>query len=267
MDKIAIFDSGLGGITVLHEAMRRMPNEHFIYFADTKHVPYGSKTRQEVKECILESVHDLAEEEPIKALVVACNTATSVGIQELRKQYHFPVIGMEPAVKPAVAITRPIGKRVLVLATELTLRESKYKDLVERVDDYGIVDSLSMPGLVTLCEALQFDDPSVDDYLRQQFEGLLLDEYGTVVLGCTHFPYFKRQLAKWFAADIRMIDGTMGTVKRLLEIAPANVQGPADSEPKVDFRCSGVDKLYVHKMKQALELIADGGSNEIYESK
>jgi glutamate racemase len=264
--KIAIFDSGLGGITVLSEAMRRMPGEQFIYFADTKHVPYGTKSHEEVKQNILESVRIIAEE-PIQALVVACNTATSIGIRDLRMQYPFPVIGMEPAVKPAVAITRPIGKRVLVLATQLTLKESKYKDLVQRVDDYGIVDSLPMPGLVTLCEELQFDEQLVDEYVGRQFEGLALQDYGTVVLGCTHFPFFKRHLAKWFAPNVKMIDGAKGTVNRLMEVVKADRHGSTGSLPNVDFRCSGEDKQYVHKMKQALEMISDGGSNEFDESK
>ncbi len=123
--KIGISDSGVGGLTVLNEALQHMPDEDYIYLADTYNVPYGTKTREQVKELILNIVEFL-DSKDIDVLVVACNTATSVGITELRRKYSFPVIGMEPAVK--YALERNISGRVLVLATPLTLTEKKYKD-------------------------------------------------------------------------------------------------------------------------------------------
>jgi glutamate racemase len=261
--KIAIYDSGMGGVTVLHEALRQLPGEQFIYYADTKNVPYGTKSREEVKRYIMESVGSITKE-PLKALVVACNTATSIGIQQLRELCDFPVIGMEPAVKPAIALAQPIGRRVLVLATPLTLVESKYRDLVSKIDDYGIVDSLPMPGLVPICESLDFDKQRIQAYLNEQFASLNTKEYGTVVLGCTHFPFFRSELAAWFTEDTKIIDGARGTVRRIMDvIGYSGVSRASDTETglchgyQVDYRCSGTDKQYVEKLRMALELLSE----------
>ena len=207
---IAIFDSGVGGLTVLQRAQRELPSETFVYYADTKHVPYGNRRREEIREYILSAAAFLASL-PVKAMVIACNTATSSAVNELREQYDMPVIGMEPAVKPAVEKSN--GKRVLVLATELTLKEQKFRDLVARVDNEKIVDGLAMPELVLLAEQQKFGDADVAPVLEKKLSGLDKNQYGTVVLGCTHFPFFREHLGRIFKADI--IDGNAGTVRHL----------------------------------------------------
>jgi glutamate racemase len=153
-DKIGFMDSGFGGITVLSEALRQLPRENFIYYADIEHVPYGTKEKEEVKKYVFEAVNFLIGK-GIKALVVACNTATSIAVRELRSMYDFPIVGMEPAVKPAVENGN--GKRVLVLATALTLREEKFHNLVQRVDQEHVVDYLPFPEMVELAENMVFD--------------------------------------------------------------------------------------------------------------
>ena len=130
--RIAFFDSGIGGLTVLHQAKKLMPQEDYLYYADTDHVPYGSKTKEEIRRYVEEAVDFIAAQD-VKALVVACNTATSVAIQSLRARYSFPILGMEPAVKPAVK-NIAVSKRVLVTATPVTLREQKLHDLLLQVD-------------------------------------------------------------------------------------------------------------------------------------
>lgn len=216
--KIGIFDSGVGGITVLHEALRQLPQEKFIYYADTDHVPYGTKTKEEVKQLVMDAV-DFMAGEGIKALVVACNTATSIAIKDLREKYHFPILGMEPAVKPAVE--RNGSKRVLVLATPLTLQEEKYRNLVSSVDHDHIVDGLAMPELVEYAEDFIFDSQIILPYLRQKLAIRDLSSYGTVVLGCTHFPYFRESFRSLFVEGTAIIDGSIGTVnylkKKLIE--------------------------------------------------
>ena len=116
--RIAFFDSGIGGLTVLHQAKKLMPQEDYLYYADTDHVPYGSKTKEEIRRYVEEAADFIAAQD-VKALVVACNTATSVAIQSLRARYSFPILGMEPAVKPAVK-NIAVSKRVLVTATPVT---------------------------------------------------------------------------------------------------------------------------------------------------
>ncbi|UWG98133.1 glutamate racemase [Dehalobacter sp. DCM] len=207
--RIGFFDSGVGGITVLYEALKQLPQEDYIYYADTDHVPYGTKSKEDVLRYALEAVEFMAAE-GIKALVVACNTATSIAINTLRQRYDFPILGMEPAVKPAVE--KCCSKRILVMATPLTLKEEKYQNLVTRLDHDHLVDGLALPELVTYAEEFQFDPDEIKTYLRSRLNGYDLDQYGTVVLGCTHFPYFKGILKQLFPEGTNIIDGSAGTI-------------------------------------------------------
>lgn len=251
--RIAFFDSGLGGLTVLSEAMKELPQEDFLFYADTLHVPYGTKAKEDVKSYIHHAMETIMKEE-VKAIVVACNTATSMAISDLRKAYPIPVIGMEPAVKPAVEINRSSGKRILVLATPLTIKESKYRDLVRRVDSMHIVDSLPLPELVEHCEALNFDQKVMKDYFTKQFESFDLNEYGTIVLGCTHYPFYKSILSDLLPAHIRMIDGSKGTVNRLIQVLSDNDLLSSRGNRDVKLFNSRQSMEYTEKMKKALSI-------------
>ncbi|VBB07055.1 asp/glu racemase [Lucifera butyrica] len=211
---IGFFDSGVGGITVLHKALKLLPGEDYIYYADTFHVPYGEKPLAEVRKYIFEAVEFIAQQQ-VKALVIACNAATSAAVRDLRERYPFPIMGIEPAVKPAIQQCQGNGKRVLVLATRLTLREEKFQNLVARLDDEHIVDGLALPGLVEFAEKFQFDEQTVRPYLEKALAPYDLNRYGTVVLGCTHFPLFKDTMRKIFPAQTAIIDGAQGTVMNL----------------------------------------------------
>lgn len=215
--KIAVFDSGIGGMTVLHQAMKLLPDEDYIFYADTAHVPYGEKTKEDVKKYVLEAADFLAAQN-LKALVIACNTATSVAIEDLRQKFSFPILGIEPAVKPAVQQSEKKRKKVLVMATRLTLKEVKFHQLVERIDKHDIVDGLALPGLVEFAEKFIFSEEQVLPYLEEQLEPFDLKEYGTVVLGCTHFPFFKDSVRKLFPKETDIIDGGIGTARNLKRI-------------------------------------------------
>lgn len=215
--RIGVFDSGVGGVTVLAEALRRLPAEDYLYFADTLHVPYGEKSKEDVRSYIFEAVEQMVEA-GMKALVIACNTATSIAVSSLRERYTFPIIGMEPAVKPAVLRNADGEKRVLVLATNLTLKEAKFKQLVSAVDHKHIVDYKALPGLVELAERGVFGGAEAERYLRDELEPLALAQYGTVVLGCTHFPLFEQELAGLLPAGTDLIHGAEGTVKHLTSV-------------------------------------------------
>lgn len=254
--RIAFFDSGLGGLTVLSEAMKELPQEDFLFYADTLHVPYGTKAKEDVKSYIHHAMETIMKEE-VKAIVVACNTATSMAISDLRKAYPIPVIGMEPAVKPAVEINRSSGKRILVLATPLTIKESKYRDLVRRVDSMHIVDSLPLPELVEHCEALNFDQKVMKDYFTKQFESFDMNEYGTIVLGCTHYPFYKSILSDLLPDHIRMIDGSKGTVNRLIQVLSDNDLLSSSGNRDVTLFNSRQSMEYTEKMKKALSLYGE----------
>ena len=251
--RIALFDSGLGGLTVLSEAVKQLPSEDFLFFADTLHVPYGTKTKQQVQHYVRESLDQILKED-IKALVIACNTATSAAAEELRQEYSFPIIGMEPAVKPAVEMNRNTGKRVLVAATPLTLHQSKYTQLVSRVDDHSIVDSLPLPELVTYCEQMQFDPEVMTAYFKDKFAAYNLEDYGTLVLGCTHFPFYRPLLSRILPGHIEIIDGSRGTIRRLRQVLKEKGQLSDEGSGNIRFACSSQDPAYAMKMRQAFEL-------------
>lgn len=252
---IVLIDSGLGGLTVLHEALQELPHERYLFFADNGNVPYGTKPKETVRSCILSAVQELVTEET-KALLIACNTATSIAIADLRRLYSIPVIGMEPAVKPAVELNRNTGKRSLVMATPLALKEAKYHDLVNRLGDTEHIDSQPMPGLVTLAEELEFDGPRVQAYLQEALGDRDWQEYGTAVLGCTHFSFFRTAFAKFLPPHIELIDGNRGTVRRLQELIRGREEAPdsaAAAGPVIEFRHSGADPAYRERMEQALD--------------
>lgn len=251
--KIAFFDSGLGGITVLAEAIKQLPYEEYIYYADTLHVPYGTKSKEEVNRYVKGAIETLMKEQ-VKAIVIACNTATSIAVAELRSTYRIPIVGMEPAVKPALEMTRSTGKRVLVFATPLTLKLSKYTDLVSRIDDQCIVDSLPLPELVEFCEDLNLDSEMIMDYFERKLSQYDLSTYGTIVLGCTHYPFYKDILKKQIPKHIHIIDGSKGTVNRLKEVLNNNNELNTQGQTKTTFMCSSNDLDYVQKMEKALEI-------------
>lgn len=252
--RIAFFDSGIGGISVLHEAMKQLPAEHYLYFADTLNVPYGPKSQNEVKRYVKEAI-DIIIREDVKALVIACNTATSIAISELRSSYAIPIIGMEPAVKPAVEMNRSTGKRVLVFATELTLKQSKFTDLVSRIDEQSIVDSLPLPELVEYCESLNFNRKEIQEYFGNELAPFHLSAYGTIVLGCTHYPFYKSLLREILPEHIQIVDGSTGTVNRLIQVLRHSNLLQSQDRPNIKFMCSSNEPTYIHKMERALDII------------
>ncbi|QHW30628.1 glutamate racemase [Paenibacillus rhizovicinus] len=254
--RIGFFDSGIGGLTVLAEALRRLPAKDYLYMADTLHVPYGTKSPEDVRKFIMESVGKMVDI-GIDALVIACNTATSIAIQELRETYAFPIIGMEPAVKPAVEMNRATGRRVLVFATPLTLKQQKYGALLSRVDEARIVDSLPLPELVEYCERLQFDEEIMKGYFLGKLADYDLDHYGIIVLGCTHYPYYTNILRDLLPPHIGIVNGNAGTVKRLAAQLNRFGIGEGGGSGDVRFMCSGDDSAYTAKMEIALAYIQE----------
>ncbi len=215
--QIGFFDSGVGGITVLHETIKLLPNEDYLYYADTLNVPYGPKPKDEVKKYIFKAMGFIVQQ-GVKAAVIACNTATSVAIEELRAKYSIPILGMEPAVKPAVERKRKSNKRILVTGTELTLKEEKLHNLISRLDNKHVVDLLPLPGLVEFAERFEFSEQIVLPYLNEQLFKYDLSNYETIVLGCTHFSFYKDLFRKIIPSPVEIIDGNMGTAKNLKRI-------------------------------------------------
>lgn len=206
---IGFFDSGVGGLSVMKEAISIMPNENFIYFGDSKNAPYGTKELKEVKNLTLNAV-DFLLDKNVKAVVVACNTATSAAIEDIRNKYkELVVIGIEPALKPAVKLSRK-GK-IIIMATPMTLREKKFKLLMEKYNDESSIESLPCAGLVEFIEQGVLEGEELEGYLKEKFRYYLNDDIASVVLGCTHYPFVKKPLANVIGNDVPLIDGGIGT--------------------------------------------------------
>lgn len=235
--KIGFFDSGIGGLTVLSEALKRLPHHDYLYYADTVHAPYGPKPKEEVRGYIFKAIEFLVRE-GAEIIVIACNTATSIAVNDLRAKYDIPIIGMEPAVKPAIEWVQESGKRVLVTATPLTLKEEKLHHLIERLDQNHVTDLLPLPDLVRFAESFDFSLETVVPYLKQQLVDYRISDYGAIVLGCTHFPLFANSFKEIFEPDIELIDGSVGTVTHLKNMVDA-MQGEKSKKPSVTFYQSG----------------------------
>ena len=214
--KIAVFDSGVGGISVLKELMQLMPEEQYIYFGDSANAPYGTRTTEEVRVLTLNAAAMLCER-GIKALVVACNTATAAAIELLRKEYpDIVVIGIEPALK--MATDRFPRGHVGIMATQVTLREEKLEHLVGRFPD-AKVERIPAPGLVELVEQGKAESPEAEELLRKILTPYL-GQLDAIVLGCTHYPFVKAAVRKVLGEQVTIVDGGAGTArhtKRCLE--------------------------------------------------
>ena len=210
---IGIFDSGLGGISVLHEIRRLLPNESLIYIADSAHVPYGEKSAEFiVKRSVAISEFLLAQ--PVKAIVVACNTATAAAVTELRQRWpDVLIVGMEPAVKPSVQASK--SGKIGVLATTGTLRSARFAALLERYACGVEVITQPCPGLVELIEAGELHSASTRALLATYVEPLLAVGCDTLILGCTHYPLLKPLLRTLVADGVQLIDTGEAVARRL----------------------------------------------------
>ena len=210
-DYIAVFDSGVGGISVLRHLLRELPKERFVYFGDSANAPYGSRSTQEVRDLTLAAMQKLITEYPIKALVIACNTATAAAVKDVRAVYpDLVVIGIEPALK--VAADHFPGCRVGVMATEVTLREEKFDLLLQRFDENCTIAKIPAPGLVQLIEQGKVDGPEIEALLHE-----LLNPYvgklDALVLGCTHYPFVARTISAILGSKVELLDGGDGTAR------------------------------------------------------
>ena len=219
-DYIAVFDSGVGGISVLRHLMRYLPGERFLYFGDSANAPYGSRSTEEVRQLTLAAAKKLTSEYPVKALVIACNTATAAAVQQVRETYpDLIVIGIEPALK--VAADHFPGGRIGVMATEVTLREEKFDTLLHRFEKECTIAKIPAPGLVQKIEAGLTDTPETEALLKTIL-GSHIGNLDALVLGCTHYPFATEAISRILGEEVKLLDGGDGTAretKRRLEAA------------------------------------------------
>ena len=207
---IAVIDSGLGGISVLSHLLVELPNEDFVYFGDNANAPYGSKTTDEVLSLTLDNIKMLEEKYFAKAVVIACNTATGAAAAKCREIYpNMPIIGIEPAIKPAVTLSGKEAPNVLVMATPLTLSQEKFVNLAEKYNPNANLIPLPCPGLSQVIES-GGDEKALDEMLTGLFADVESEDIDAVVLGCTHYPLISEHIKKYFP-KASIYDGGLGT--------------------------------------------------------
>lgn len=233
---IGFMDSGLGGLSVLIEAVKEMPGEDFLYFGDSANAPYGVRPQEEIKKLTF-NVVEMLMKRGIKGLAVACNTATSAAVRSLRETYpDLPIVGIEPAIKPAVECNR--GGRIIVLATPMTIAQEKYKKLVEKYRGDTDLKSVACPGLMEFVEEGDLDGPDLPEYFEEHLKPFLTPDTETIVLGCTHYPFIRKRLKEYLNNDsIEIIDGSLGTareLKRRLKEAGLLKEGPGKGKITIE---------------------------------
>ena len=246
---IGIFDSGLGGISVLKEAVHLMPNEHFIFYGDNENAPYGTKTLEQIDACVQNVVAQLLQRD-VKALLIACNTATAASAKRLRSELTIPVVGMEPALKPAHELRH--GGQILVLATPATLHMDKFLHLMELYGEGAVpVEGF---GIVECVEAGQVRGDRILSVLHTLLDEHLKKKTDAIVLGCTHYPLIREALAQ-VAPGIPLIDGNLGTVRQLRRVQERDGMLCPPGEPGgFELHSTGDEAVYLPRMRLLMDL-------------
>ena len=255
MDKrpIGLLDSGLGGIGVLGEALRQLPNEDYVYYGDTANAPYGDKAPEEVLGLVHQAVERLIELR-CKAIVIACNTATSVSAGKLRQELDLPIIGMEPALKPASQL--PGDGKILVMATRVTLALPKFQALMALSGRHAAPGPC--PGRSECAERGELEGPKVTALLRQLLGPWLSQPVKAVVLGCTHYPFLRKTIAALFPAGTPLIDGNAGSIRQLRRrLEEQDLLSDRQEPGRITFLSSSEDPSVLQRMQTMLELCAN----------
>jgi glutamate racemase len=239
MDKqpIGVFDSGVGGLSVLRELCRVLPHEEFLYVADQAHVPYGARELSEVHRFSFGIVEFLLRRES-KLIVVACNTASAAALEPLRKAHpRFPFVGMEPAIKPAAeeSLRGVIG----VIATDATFQGALFESVVHRYARGVKVLTHTCPGLVEKIEAGEVEGPAVEEMLRSQLAPLLAAGIDELVLGCTHYPFATRVLQNIFGPGVRIIDPAPAVARQTARVLARHHLEGKETPGRVECFTSG----------------------------
>lgn len=253
---IGVFDSGIGGLSILRMMRRLLPNEDFLYFADQAHVPYGRRSMEQIG-AFAENITRFLLERGAKLIVLACNTASAAALHDLRKIHpDVPFVGMEPAVKPAVE--RTTTGRIGVLATSATFQGSLYASLLERFAEGKVVLQQTPHGLVERIESGDLDSPETRAVLKQSIDPLLERGIDALVLACTHYPFVQEQISELIGPDVILLDPSEGVARwtaQLLE--QRGLSAPHDRKGETVFISTG-DVNYLAKMAE--RLIGESGS-------
>ncbi|WP_310992876.1 glutamate racemase [Aequorivita marina] len=230
---IGIFDSGVGGSSIWQEIHKLLPIENTIYLADSKNAPYGNKSEKEIVALSIKNTEKLLDQE-CKIIVVACNTATTNAIEVLREKYNTPIIGIEPAIKPAALQTN--SKSIGILATKGTLSSTLFsRTTQEFTKDISVVEIIG-EGLVPLIEAGKLDSPEMLTLLRKHTKPMIEANIDYLVLGCSHYPYLIPQLKQILPKNVTIIDSGEAVAKQTKTVLQSlNLLREENSKPELQF--------------------------------
>ena len=215
---VAVFDSGLGGLTVFREILRQLPDENLIYFGDTARVPYGSKSRETIIH-YTEQILNFLRTKEVKAIVVACNTVSAYALEELRDRVEVPIVGV---VKPGAyaAVKQTKSRRIGVMGTEGTVRSGLYPSFIHEIDPSVLVFQKPCPLIVPLVEEGLWDDPLTTEAVRRYTRVFREEHVDTVIMGCTHYPLVRDTIRKVLGDEVTLVNPayeTTAALKRVLE--------------------------------------------------
>ena len=248
-DPIGVFDSGIGGVSLLRNMRALLPGEDFIYFGDEKNAPYGTRPEEEILSLSRKDVEFLLRYQ-VKAIVIACNTATSAAAKTLRSEMTLPIIGIEPALKPA-QLDRKDGM-IAVLATSATLRQKKFQDLMLLYGERAF--PLPCPGLMEFVERGITEGDELDAFLKKILSPLTNIQLDGVVLGCTHYSFLTKAIKKALVRPVRLYDGNEGTARQLKRVLVQHQLDRNGTNGSVRFFTSGDEEKTIPLMKKLLDM-------------
>lgn len=234
---VGVFDSGIGGLTVAHEVIRQLPHESILYFGDTARVPYGPKSPDTVRRYSRE-IASFLQEQGVKSIVIACNTATAHALNVLRAEFEMPVIGVvEPGARAAVAATKE--GRIGVIGTVGTVKSGAYERAIRAIDSDVFITARACPLFVPLVEEGWTDHEATRLIAHEYLEPLIAADIDALVLGCTHYPLLKPLLREVLGDDVRLIDSAEETAAETARtLAAADIAAPGDADPTYRFVAS-----------------------------
>lgn len=232
---IGVFDSGVGGLTVAREIMRNLPSERIVYFGDTARVPYGSKSRESIIRFSRQIIHFL-QEEHVKAIVVACNTASAYALDEVQKDLDIPIIGVvKPGAKVAAQATR--NKRIGVIGTKGTIGSNIYADYIHEIDPEITVVGKACPLFVPLVEEGWLKDPVTVEVAQRYLQELQEQDVDTLVMGCTHYPLLRSVLRELLGEKVTLVNPAYETAQSLKQLLKEmNLDNPGIKEEEFPYR-------------------------------
>jgi glutamate racemase len=209
---IGIFDSGVGGLSILTAINKLMPKENLIYLADSLHMPYGEKSERQIKTRVLSAAEHFVKHD-VKAMVIACNTATAAAVNQLRENYNIPIIGLEPAIKPA--IEHSASKRIGVLATSATLISQKYIDLKKQYGNGVEIIEKASPLFVDIVESAPTIDEEKRRLIEKELSSFISQQIDCLVLGCTHYPFLTETISQIMGEQVILFESGMPVAQEL----------------------------------------------------